>query len=347
MKVTQKQLSDNIIRAARQYREHGLHVVTPKVGGVTKEIRVALGASGVVALVADPSRGGKESYLRLKKDSSLPKTPTYVSPKGGLRYFLFKCGSAEITKVQLDEGLVLHGGLTELPLPPSKNGSGAALKWKDQRALGDTEVAELPAEVLTKVVGVSPSTGSQVPEPFDPARFRLSQDFLSEMGVTKLNVPPTVGRPGNLAWVRVHPDAEWQAQFALLEQQGGRTETPYLLSPAVVSLLPGVAKPRVLYTAVDSHGTVYLWPVGVPNPDRPNTWTDSAHDAADLAKERWVRVTSNMGARRYDIHTCEVERPEPVWPDGSFDDLLRRAFDNRQITSADHPVVQRLLGKAL
>jgi len=37
---------------------------------------------------------------------------------------------------------------------------------------------------------------------------------------------------------------------------------------------------------------------------------------------------------------------DPVWPELSFQDLLRIAYRDRMITTLDHPVVKRLRGLA-
>jgi hypothetical protein len=35
---------------------------------------------------------------------------------------------------------------------------------------------------------------------------------------------------------------------------------------------------------------------------------------------------------------------EPVWPEASFQDLIKIAFRDRLITTIDHPVIKRLRG---
>jgi len=36
--------------------------------------------------------------------------------------------------------------------------------------------------------------------------------------------------------------------------------------------------------------------------------------------------------------------PDPVWPDFSFQEILKIAFRDRLVDRADHPLVQRLQG---
>jgi hypothetical protein len=46
------------------------------------------------------------------------------------------------------------------------------------------------------------------------------------------------------------------------------------------------------------------------------------------------------------ITVAAGEMAEPVWPDLSFQELVRIAYRDRMITSLDHAVVKRLRGLA-
>jgi hypothetical protein len=57
-------------------------------------------------------------------------------------------------------------------------------------------------------------------------------------------------------------------------------------------------------------------------------------------------MASNMGAGAYDVYRAPEGVPDPEWPGHDFRELLRLAFGNgRLISTADHPVVKRLLGE--
>ena len=60
--------------------------------------------------------------------------------------------------------------------------------------------------------------------------------------------------------------------------------------------------------------------------------------------QQWTRITANMAIGAYEVFEAVGQLPEPVWPDKSFGEILEIAFRGRIIDSADHPVVQRLLG---
>ena len=64
-----------------------------------------------------------------------------------------------------------------------------------------------------------------------------------------------------------------------------------------------------------------------------------------MAMDTWVRVKANMSLGAYEI-SAAGEMADPVWPDLSFQELLRIAFRDRMITALDHPVIKRLRGQA-
>ena len=60
--------------------------------------------------------------------------------------------------------------------------------------------------------------------------------------------------------------------------------------------------------------------------------------------EKLDRVKANMGLGAYEIFEAEGSIPDPIWPELSFDAILRIAFKDRVVRSLDHPVVKRLRG---
>jgi hypothetical protein len=55
-------------------------------------------------------------------------------------------------------------------------------------------------------------------------------------------------------------------------------------------------------------------------------------------------LRASHAAGEYDIAVAAAPLPEPEWPDLPFRELLRLAFREAHIDSADHPVVRRLRG---
>jgi hypothetical protein len=183
------------------------------------------------------------------------------------------------------------------------------------------------------------------PDPFDPARFRLGQDFGTAAGVKKLVTVIPVARPGGHDFFRVHPDPAYRLDVAIIELKEEREI--YLVAPEMLAELPGSVKPRTLFTTISRQGVLRLWPVALPEADgRRNDWARSAHDAADHAMRRWIRLVANMSLGAYEVYVAQGRLPEPEWPDLTFSDMLKVAFRDRLIDQFDHPVVQRLHGLA-
>ena len=178
---------------------------------------------------------------------------------------------------------------------------------------------------------------------FDLERLRLSQDFPNQVGVKKALLTVPVRKPDRQWFIRVHPDPAWRLETAVLELKEER-ET-YLVDPEMWSELPGDLVPKVLFTAMNRQGVVFLWPVRLPGEDgRGNAWHRSALEAADLAMKGWVRIAANMSLGAYEVFEATGELPEPEWPEKDFQSLLEIAFKDHFVRSLDHPVIRRLRG---
>jgi hypothetical protein len=182
--------------------------------------------------------------------------------------------------------------------------------------------------------------------PFDPAALRLDQKFSETVGVKKLLTTVPVRKPGRQDFVRVHPDLAYRlTPAAIIELKEDREV--YLVTPEMAIELPGEFAAVTLFTAINRQGVLHLWPVKLPGPDgKHNEWHRSAAEAAESAMKNWIRLTANMSLGAYEIFEATGALPEPTFPDIPFMEILRIAFRDHIIDSADHPVVQRLRGAA-
>jgi hypothetical protein len=182
------------------------------------------------------------------------------------------------------------------------------------------------------------------PDPFNPAALRLDQSYADTVGVKKLLTTAPVRKPNRQEFVRVHPDPRYRlTPAATIEVKEDREV--YLVTPNMAQVLPGEFATVTLFTTINRQGTLHLWPVKLPNPDgRQNEWHRSAAEAAERAMKRWVRVTASMSLGAYEIFEASGDLPEPVWPDFSFQEMLKIAFRDRVVDRDDHPLVQRLQG---
>ena len=181
-------------------------------------------------------------------------------------------------------------------------------------------------------------------DPFDPANLRLSQSFTETVGVKKLLTTIPVRKPSPQEFVRVHPAPEYRENFPIIELKDEREE--YIVTNSLVPELIGEFVTKTLFTAINRQGTVFFWPVRLPNPDGKDLdWWRSAREAAELAMNDWVRVKANMNLGAYDIFKAESTISEPEWPTLGYWDLIKIAFRDHLVDRIDHPVIKRLRGQ--
>ncbi len=179
---------------------------------------------------------------------------------------------------------------------------------------------------------------------FDPKRLKADDSQMSSVGVRRLLTTLPVRKPNNEAFVRTHPSKDYQLFTTVLELK--RSQEFYLVDPAMRDHLSRetTCGPRLLITSIERDGTLFVWPLKLPDADTSHLWYSSALEAADMAAKEWTRVQSNKTLEAYEFHPAEGSIPEPTWPEMKFSDLLAVAFKDRVITSPDHPVLLRLRG---
>lgn len=183
-------------------------------------------------------------------------------------------------------------------------------------------------------------------DPFDPGRFRLSQDFASQLGVKKALLTVPVRKPSKEWWVMTHPEEAYWMETMVLELKEDREV--YLIEP---ELWPELAtestfSPKALILTTNRQKVSFLWPIRLPGADgKIDDWNRGALEAARMAQGKWVRVQANMSLGAYDVYEATMSLSEPEWPAEPMAKLLRVAFKNYHITSLDHPVLQRLRGE--
>ena len=186
---------------------------------------------------------------------------------------------------------------------------------------------------------------TSAPDPFDLASLRLNPSFLETAGVKKLLTTVPARRPGPQDFVRVHPAPEYRENFSMIDLKDDRED--YLVRPEIVPELTGEVVYKTIFTAINRQGVVFCCRFAYRRPT-----TESRHGRGQRGKplrwrwNKWLRVQANMSLGAYEMTTASGEMAEPVWPDLSFQELVRIAYRDRMITSLDHPVVKRLRGLA-
>ena len=181
------------------------------------------------------------------------------------------------------------------------------------------------------------------PDPFNLDNLRLSQSFVETACVKKLLTTVPVHKPNPQDFVRVHPSPDYRMSAPVIELKDDREE--YIVAKDLVPELVGEFVSKTLFTAINRQGVAFLWPVRLPDPDGKDfEWWRSMREAATLATTQWTRVKANKHLGAYEMFVAESVMSEPVWPEASFQDLVKLAFRDRLIDSLDHPVIKRLRG---
>ena len=175
-------------------------------------------------------------------------------------------------------------------------------------------------------------------------QLRLSQDFAANLGVKKAILTVPVRKPNRQWFIRVHPGEDWRLQTGVIELSEEREV--YLVDRPLWADLAGEIIPKVLFTAINRQGVVFLWPVRLPDLDgRIDEWNRSALLGAQMAMDRWVSVRADMSLGAYQVFEATGEFGEPSWPDLPFAKLVEIAFKDKFIRSSDHPVLRKLRGE--
>jgi hypothetical protein len=125
------------------------------------------------------------------------------------------------------------------------------------------------------------------------------------------------------------------------------TARPNLVLPEVQDLVVHELRRVRLFTAISKRGTTFLWPAKLPREDNDagRRWAETALQAAEQAKNLWVKMHGSRDLGGYEIFRAKGDLGEPQWPSRSFRDLIEIAFRDRLIDRADHPVIRELNGE--
>jgi hypothetical protein len=176
------------------------------------------------------------------------------------------------------------------------------------------------------------------------SELRLSQDFSETAGVKKVIMTIPVRKPGRQDFFRVHPSPDYYLETAVLEHKQER-ET-YLVGRGLWSELPGEIVPKALFTVINRQNVLSIWTVRLPGRGgRLDPWNQSAIDAVNIAKKQWIRMASDMNLGAYEVFMATAELPDPVWPELTFEEMLKIAFKDKFIRDFDHPILCQLRGE--
>jgi hypothetical protein len=174
---------------------------------------------------------------------------------------------------------------------------------------------------------------------------RLSPEAASLSGTNEVLTHIPVRKPNRHEFVRTHPDQDMWFNTGIFEDKEEREV--FFVTPAMRDALVGEIKPVTLAVTINRQSVLSLWPLKLPTEEmRYNAWSETAREAAELAKSRWISMRADMSLGGYRIYKAEGLLSEPVWPDKSLNEILEIAFRDRIVDRENHPVVRRLRGLA-
>jgi hypothetical protein len=162
---------------------------------------------------------------------------------------------------------------------------------------------------------------AQLPKESDDAllsKIRLPQNFGSIIGGHKVTQYIAVQKPPKQSFVRTHASRDMWLETGILDFQEEREA--YIVEKQLFDELANEIQPKVLIPSITAQGHLFIWPIKLPAENgQIDEWNRTALLAAQLAQEKWVRVSSNR--------------------------FTERGFQDRVIGSTDHLVIRRLRGE--
>ncbi len=180
-------------------------------------------------------------------------------------------------------------------------------------------------------------------KPTDFSKFALSQNFGAQIKVIKRLTTVPVRKPSKTQWFQIHPEYKLDVLLLKYVESG---EVYYLVEPSLAQQVEDLAQAFKLVVAVDRQGVVFVWPLRLPDADRPLAWHLSALEAASHAEVQWTQMQANMGLGAYEFSAASGITDEPKWPKMLMNEILEIAFKNKIIDRLDHLVLKQLRGEA-
>jgi hypothetical protein len=172
----------------------------------------------------------------------------------------------------------------------------------------------------------------------------LSTNAAAVVGTSEILSHVPIRKPNRHEFFRTRSEPGMWFDTGVFEDKEEREI--FMVLPSMREALVGEIKPVLLVPSITRQGVLLLWPLKLPMEGPGRSWAETARQAAELAKTKWVRLVPDMGLGGYRIYQAEGALSEPEWPDKPLNEIMEIAFRDRIVDSADHPVVRRLRGLA-
>lgn len=234
----------------------------------------------------------------------------------------------------------------------------------------DTETikSELPAAEMVAdsdslfspepIQATPPGRAGVAPEPVAQAAKTSTASMFSlenlAMAAEMVAVPPAmdgpieIARPNKDRFIRSCPLPGYSVVFPVISYEGEFCPILPALAAQLkahdLTLGPLVVKARFTLCATLDAG-FFVWATRVQD-GKPTSTSLGQEMALEAARLKWVRVQWNESTRAHETVPLLVDRPEPVWPDRPFPEILEQACGpHRMIMSADHDTLMKLSGR--
>ena len=125
---------------------------------------------------------------------------------------------------------------------------------------------------------------------------RLSPDAASIAGTSEVLSHVPIRKPNRHEFIRTRSEVDCWFDTGVFEDKEER-ET-FLVAPTMREALVGEIRAVLLVPTMTRQGVLVLWPLKLPTEgQRYNGWMETARQAAELAKTKWVE-RSRHGTRR-------------------------------------------------
>jgi len=175
-------------------------------------------------------------------------------------------------------------------------------------------------------------------------QYLLSKDEGSKGIKTEEKLQVICRKPRTTEFFRVFNGEDYIFGPVSIVEYGNMKEI-YIVSPDVKEHLLGDFSTAYLVACMSSTGQVFVWAVKTLDRNgRNNGWFDSAWQAVEVAKDRWVKLKSNFVINGYDLIFPQVDQPDPEWSSETMDSLVEQALGDRIIDRSDHEIIKKLKG---
>jgi hypothetical protein len=185
-------------------------------------------------------------------------------------------------------------------------------------------------------------------DPFDPSSHKVGRS--PDYGIEKMLTSVPVRKPGRHTYFRSHPDPSYRQDVLIFERKDAKDTELYLVHKRVEHLFHDELTPVRLVTTITKQNTVFLCPIRIWGGDfgggsKFERLFSTAMKVVQQSETLWVRRKYNFDLGGYDGEVAKGDLGEPKWPDLSFKELYRVAFEDRLIEDDQHPVVKELRGE--